>query len=408
MPACREVERPSLIATRWYAVYCTGIPTALQSTRPPEVGDSRSMQNSAGFGIIRVLRRKTVAMSYREALNYIAQKTPVIELYDQLGARVAVCPEWNGRIMTTACEGLEGESFGCIDVHAVESNRFENFGGEDHWTISPLIHTFNVESIKESQAVLQRTISMTDTRGKRVELNLTRKISLLSRKKIGVWFGKTVADALELEDVSAVGFRTENTVKVNEKAHIAGRLRGMYNATPHTFVIVSTPAKNWTAESLMKDTVPFNINYLGGSPHGRTRYVPQALLIQADGDGRCQVTLPYSAAPPILGAVDFGAGTLTLWTFDVPGNAEDTHSDEDLIRIYNSGRIQTNRTGEVDWLRYFELNCFSEAQKLLPEEMFVYRQHTLHLIADNRTLGDCIREIFDVPLEQFPKRARRT
>ena len=327
-------------------------------------------------------------MSYQDALNYLAQKTSVVELYDQLGGRVAVSPEWNGRVLTSTCDGLKGNSFGCVNARAIDAERYEYFGGEDHWTISPLTHPFAIESIRESKAVLQRALQTTDALGKKIELKLSRSISLLNRQKIGVWFGDDVTDALEQENVSVVAFRTENTVQSHEHAHIASRQRGMFNASPHAFVIISTSPQRFDAAPL-----PMDIDYLGGAPHRRIRHISQALLVRADGLGRCQVTMPYSASPSILGAVDLRQGTLSLWTFDLPGDSE-----EDIVRIYNSGFTQAYG---LDWAAQYEVNCFSAARKLLPTESLVYCQHTLHLAADDSTLGDLVHQLFDVSLEEI-------
>ena len=332
-------------------------------------------------------------MSYHDALDYLAQKTSVIELCDQLGGRIAICPEWNGRVLTSTCDGLDGDSFGCVNVQAIETDRFENFGGEDQWTISPLVHPYVIDDIKENRAVLQRSLQMLDANGALVECHLSRSISLLSQRKMGDLFGDAVAVALEQENVSVVGFRTENTVRSQEKARIASRQRGMFNASPHTFVIVSHPQNEFAPEPF-----PVAIDYLGGSPHGRLRHLPQTLLIRADGHGRCQTTIPYSAAPSIFGAVELRFGTLTLWVFDLPSDSE-----EDVIRIYNSGRPHI---GDLNWSEYYEMNCFSATQKLLPENSLTYCQYTLHLNADNHTLGHLIQQIFDVSLGKFPKDVR--
>jgi hypothetical protein len=345
----------------------------------------------------------TQNMSYHDALTYLAQKTAVVELYDQWGGRIAVCPEWNGKIFTSTCEGLDGNSFGylnvqAIDTECVESFGGESFGGEDQWTLSPLIFSFAVESIKENKAVLQRTLHMNDANGVPSEFHLTRSISLLSRKRIGELFGDAVTAALEKEDVSVIGFRSKNVVQSQEKSCIVSRQRGMFNACPHTFVIVSTPPENFLPESLQIES-QIDIDYLGGSPHGRIRHLPQAYLVRADGHGRCQVSLPYATAPPIFGALELRFGTLTLWTFDVP----EEHGEDDLIRIYNHGRPLVR---EMNWATHYELNCYSAARVLLPDSSLTYCQCTLHLNADNDTLGELVQEIFDVTLDNFPRDIR--
>jgi len=327
-------------------------------------------------------------MPYHDALNYLTQKTSVIELCNQLGGRVAVCPEWNGRVLTSTCDGLEGESFGWVNVQAIDAECFEDFGGEDHWTLSPIVHSFAVELIKENKAVLQRTLQTADANGVAVEFQLSRSISLLNRQTIGALFGDDVANALEQEDVSVVGFRTENTVSSSEKACVAGRLRGMFNASPNSVVILTTPPENFLSEQPSID-----VDYLGGAPHGRIRHLPQALLIRADGRGQCQITMPFPDSPPIFGALELRLGTLTLWTFDLPNDSE-----EDAIRIYNSGR---SRTSTLDWAAYYEINCFSAAQELLSEDSRTYCQSILHLNANNDVLDGLVRNIFDVSLEEI-------
>jgi len=335
-------------------------------------------------------------MSYHDALNYLAQKTSVIELCDQWGGRIAVCPDWNGRVLTSTCDGLDGESFGCVNTKAIETDRYEFFGGEDQWTISPLIHSFAVESLKENKAVLQRTLPMNDANGTHVEFRLSRFISLLSRQKIRTQFGDTVADALEQNNVSVVGFYTENTVQSQEKAWIACRQRGMFNASPNTYVIVSIPVPE---SGFKSGPFPVDIDYLGGAPHHRIRHLLQALLIRADGHGRCQTTIPFAAAPPVFGAVELRYGTLTLWMFDCPGESE-----EDMVRIYNSGCTHFNK---LNWDTYYEMNCFSGAQKLSPNQSFVYGQCTLHLNADNNTLDHLVRHLFSVTLEEIARKMLR-
>ena len=332
-------------------------------------------------------------MSYHDALNFLVQKTSVIELYDELGGRVAVCPEWNGRVMTSTCGGLGGDSFGFINVQAIDTDDYEDFGGEDQWTLSPLVYSFAIESIKTHHAVLQRTLRMADANGTPVEFQLTREIILLRRFQAGAMFDDAVVDALEQSDVSVVGFYSANTVRALDKACIACRQRGMYNATPRTAVIVPAPPKSFMSEPFSVD-----VDYLGGAPHGRIRYLSKTLLIRADGQRRCQVTMPFASAPPIFGALERQSGTLTLWTFDVP---DDFPSKDDVVRIYNPGRF---RGSEIDWTAYYEINCFSAARKLEPDIPLTTSQCTLHINADNAVLDDLIRLIFGVSLGDISRK----
>jgi hypothetical protein len=173
----------------------------------------------------------------------------------------------------------------------------------------------------------------------------------------------------------------------------------MFNASPNRCIIVSTPPE----DDFEPEPFPADIDYLGSSPHSRIRHLPQALLIRADGHGLCQVTIPFSHSPPILGALELRSGTLTLWTFDLSGDS-DEDSNGDIVRIYNSGRPHGS---VLDWATYYEINCFSAAQKLQPKQTLTFCQGTLHLNADNETLRTIIRKIFDVSLEDVSKKMLR-
>ena len=62
-------------------------------------------------------------MSYGEARAFLAKHTKLIELTNDAGARVAVAPEWQGRVMTSTCGGPEGPSFGFINRDFIEAGK---------------------------------------------------------------------------------------------------------------------------------------------------------------------------------------------------------------------------------------------------------------------------------------------
>jgi len=341
-------------------------------------------------------------MSYHDALNFLVQKTSVIELYDQFGGRVAVCPDWNGRVMTSTCGGLEGDSFGFINIRAIGADNYDDFGGEDQWRLSPLIYSYGIESLKADHVILRRFLRMADANGVSVEFNLTREISLLNRYRAGMIFGEAVAEVLGQSDVSHVGFFTEGTIQTQERACVASRQRGMFNASPRTAVIVPAPVSfapmSFTPMNVAPEPFTVDVDYLGGAPHGRIRYLSKTMLIRADGQRQCQVTIPFATTPQIFGAIERRSGTLTLWTFDVPDHDP---IENDMIRIYNPGRLQDDQS---DWTTYYEMNCFSAARTLEPEHPLTSSQCILHLNADNAVLDSLIRQIFGISLEGISRK----
>ena len=80
-------------------------------------------------------------MSYGEAREFLAKHTELVELTNAEGARVAICPEWQGRVMTSTCGGMEGLSFGFINDEFITAGKldrhFNNYGAEERLWLSP-------------------------------------------------------------------------------------------------------------------------------------------------------------------------------------------------------------------------------------------------------------------------------
>src|SRR5262245_37113996 len=81
--------------------------------------------------------------TFGEDVAFLKQHTGVVVLSDAAGggARVAVCPELQGRVMTSTTGGDGGPSFGWINRELVASKRrdphFNPFGGEDRFWLGP-------------------------------------------------------------------------------------------------------------------------------------------------------------------------------------------------------------------------------------------------------------------------------
>lgn len=293
-------------------------------------------------------------MSYRNGLFYLGSKTRVLELCNQFGGRVIVCPEWNGRVMTSTCDGLDGGSFGLINVKAIDSEEVDDsfafYGGEDQLTLSPeggpfsLYYAtiagdkfsgppellamptgyregaFSVDSLPQDPEVrMRRTLKMTNLAGMQFDLDLVRTVHLLAPREISGAFGDAVAVTLEQADVDYVAFSCSNTMINRGAAHsklsglVSLRLRSMFNSGQNTIAVI--PYRRGSDEELGPAVCT---DFFGSAPHGRIRMLPQAALLRADSKYRCQVGISRRRAMPCLGAIDFREGTLTLVTFELP------------------------------------------------------------------------------------------
>lgn len=218
-------------------------------------------------------------VSYRNGLFYLGSKTRVLELCNQFGGRVIVCPEWNGRVMTSTCDGLDGGSFGLINVKAIDSEEVDDsfafYGGEDQLTLSPeggpfsLYYAtiaddkfsgppellamptgyregaFSVDSLPQDPEVrMRRALKMTNLAGMQFDLDLVRTVHLLAPREISGAFGDAVAVTLEQADVNYVAFSCSNTMINRGAAHsklsglISLRLRSMFNSGQNTIAVI--------------------------------------------------------------------------------------------------------------------------------------------------------------------------
>ena len=95
---------------------------------------------AASNSIALAAETKGKAMTYADTVEFLKKHTKVVELSDG-DARAAICPAWQGRVMTSTCGGLQGQSFGFVNdefINAGEPNsHFNNFGGEERLWLSP-------------------------------------------------------------------------------------------------------------------------------------------------------------------------------------------------------------------------------------------------------------------------------
>jgi hypothetical protein len=80
-------------------------------------------------------------MSYAKVRDFLTKHTELIELIGPDGARVAVAPRYQGRVMTSSCNGPDGMSFGFVNRDfisaGIPNEHFNNYGGEERMWISP-------------------------------------------------------------------------------------------------------------------------------------------------------------------------------------------------------------------------------------------------------------------------------
>ncbi|MBN2291182.1 MAG: hypothetical protein JXM70_02080, partial [Pirellulales bacterium] len=291
-------------------------------------------------------------MSYQEDREFLAKYTQVIELSGDRGALVAICPQWQGRVMTSTCGGPEGESFGFINRAFIEAGnldpRFNNYGAEDRMWLSPeggpfslwfkpgveqtLDNWYTAPAINEgvyevseqpsgnsTSCKMSRPMELRNTAGTQFNLAATREVRLLDHGDLEKCFGAEAVELMDSEAVELVAYETVNTITnlgptmQREKGLVSMWILSMLNSSAETVIIV--PYKPGD-ESQLGPIV--TSDYFGPVPTERLVIMPEAVLFLADSKFRAKIGTSQLRARNVLGAIDFRGGSLTLASFNMP------------------------------------------------------------------------------------------
>ncbi len=385
------------------------------------------------------------AMSYAEARDYLVQHTKVLELTDEHGARVLICPEWQGRVMTSTCGGPEGLSFGFINSGFIDAGQpnphFNNYGGEDRFWLSPEGGQFSLWFAKGAAQNLDnwftppalnegawRVISgandpfyrmaqrmkLTNASGTQFELDVIRDIRLLSQENLSELFGAKAAEQLRQPSVKLVSYETINrvinvgTTWTREGGLMSIWILGMFNAGPQTVVIVPyRPGEESELGPIVKS------DYFGEIPPERLKILPTAILFLGDGNYRSKIGTSQKRAKNVAGSIDFVNGVLTLVQFSMPeqptdhpymNNMWELPQKEpyigDVANSYNDGPAGPDKPGLGP---FYEIESLSLAAALPTGGRLEHRHRTVHVQGDYAVLKAVAQEVLGVDLDEVRK-----
>jgi len=383
-------------------------------------------------------------MSYGEEKDFLARHADVVELTDDAGARVAICPQWQGRVMTSTCGGPDGPSFGFVNRRFIEAGKadpkFNNYGGEerlwlspeggqfslwfkpgdrqtfDNWTTAPAINegAWQVTSGRDEPVCRMATkMQLQNASATDFDLEVGRDVRLLGLGGFEELFGSSAAEMVTASGAEMVAYETANTI-VNrgpalskETGLVSVWILGMLNTSPETVVIVPyKPGEDSELGPVVKS------DYFGVVPPERLKVIPEAVLFAADGKYRAKLGTSQRRARNVLGSIDFRGGVLTLVHFTMPkdpaghnymNNMWELPLAEpyvgDVANAYNDG---PNESGE-QLGAFYEIESLSPAVELKTGESLVHRHSTIHVQTDAATLRSLAKEVLGVELEVVRK-----
>ena len=373
--------------------------------------------------------------SYAYDASFLKKNTrKTVELQDDSGlSKVFLAGDYQGRVMTSTSAGDSGSSFGWINYELIASGQKKQHinpvGGEErfwlgpeggqysiyfkkgdsfnlaHWWVPAFIDTMTYDLVEsdKSHAVFSKAASFSNYSGTDFDIEITRKISLLSKNQLEQRLKTAIPTG-----ISYVAFESDNQVKntgkedwKKNKGLLSIWLLGMMNPSDQTKVIIpfhSLP----NARSYITD------NYFGAISPDRLQVKDSILYFRCDGKSRGKIGISPIVAKPIAGSFDFSKNILTIIIPEVDKNASYVNSKwelqkepyrGDVINSYNDGPQQDgSQLGP-----FYEIESSSAVKELKKGEIQEYKQTTCHFQSDYKTLSELATQLLGVNLDELKK-----
>jgi hypothetical protein len=373
------------------------------------------------------------AAMFKQDVEFLKAHVDVIILSDESGkAKVAVIPAYQARIATSTADGNDGLSFGWINRKLIASGKLQPhmnpFGGEDrfwmgpeggqyaiffapgadftfnNWQTPAVIDTepFDVVSKSPDRIVFAKHAQLTNYADTKFDIQISRTISLLPRRKAVALLGVDVP-----ESVKMVAFQSDNSITNlgapwNKQAGLLSIwILGMYNPSPQTTVVI--PFKSGPE---IEFGPKVNDAYFGKVPADRLAVKDDVLFFRADGEKRGKIGINAKRAKPVCGSYDAANKVLTIVQYTLPEGATDyvnsmwEHQAKpytgDVVNSYNDGPTEDGTILGP----FYELETSSPAVELETGKSVSHVHRTFHLQGDEKTLDTIATAVLSVGIDQ--------
>ena len=366
--------------------------------------------------------------------QFLDSKLNLVELSNG-NSRVAVVPEYQGRVMTSSCNGDEGNSYGWINYDLIKSGEvlehMNGFGGEERFWLGPEggqfsiyfkkgvsfeyenwytpkeidTDTFKLISKTEQSASFEKEMSLENFSGTKFDLKVNRDVNLLSSDKISKNLG------IDVSEVEEVAYETLNKLTNTgseswnkDTGMLSVWLLGMFNPSPEVTVVI--PVKEGSVEDL---GVEVNDNYFGEISGERLKTVNSTVFFKTDGKSRGKIGISPKRAKPILGSYDAKNKILTIVEVVLPKQEskyvnsawelQDDPFSGDAINAYNDGPLEDGSLMGP----FYEIETSSPALALKSGESYTHIQRTYHFEGNEGKLDIIAKKLLGVSIAEINK-----
>jgi alpha-L-fucosidase len=384
--------------------------SVLHITLPPEPVNAYDT-------VIRLVLDKGLFQSesgtFARDVAFLGKHTDVVVL-ENGRQRVAVVPQYQGRVMTSSTG--DGSSFGWLNYKVIErgirpltetkgslEEHIHVFGGEERfwlgpeggqfgiffqpgdpfefaaWKTPPSLDTlpYRVVSQTRDAIAFAHDCKLLNHSGTEFSVGIERTIRLLGDDDVGDIFGKSVPN-----EVQYVAYESDNVLKntgdqpwTEKGGMLSIWLLGMYKPSPGTTVVI--PFKEGP-EATLGPAV--NDTYFGKVPPEYMALSGSTVFFKGDGTRRGKIGISPARSKGIAGSYNADDRVLTLVTYNVPENPggyvnsmweiQEKPFGGDVINSYNDG---SPGPGLDPLGPFYELETSSPAAALKPGESRHYQ-----------------------------------
>jgi hypothetical protein len=371
--------------------------------------------------------------TFGQDVKFLGKYVKTIVLTDGGNGKIAVVPDYQGRVMTSSIGGDDGDSFGWINRDLISSGqklqKFNPYGGEDRFWLGPeggqfsLYHTpgkpfnldnwfvadpidkmpFKVLEQTDSSVTFNASFEIVNYSGTRFKIGVTRKIKMIAP-------GES-ARLLDLDDtnhLNILGYESENRITnlgdsawKKETGLISIWVLGMFNPSVNATIII--PFYQGDEESLGPVV---NDSYFGKVPASRLHISDGVILFTGDGNYRSKIGLTWKRATNVIGSYDEDRFTLNIVQYNKPEEEQpyvkalwevmNNPYDGDVINSYNDG---PPAPGAKPLGPFYELETSSPVKELKAGEELVHIHRTFHIQGNEGALNKVSEKVFGIRLQ---------
>jgi hypothetical protein len=370
--------------------------------------------------------------SFGDDVAFLTEHTDAFVL-TKGASRVAVVPQYQGRVMTSTSGGADGLSLGWVNRKLIASGTFEQhinvFGGEDRFWLGPEggqyaiffapgteftlddwftpapIDTEPYKLVRklDDSALFRHDFALTNKSGTTLQVGVDREICLLDRAAAVDTVGMAIPDG-----VSVVAYETRNRVTnagdsawKKETGLLSIWILGMYNPSDGTTMVIPIrPGPEAQLGYKVNDT------YFGKIPADRLVVKDDIMFFKGDGKQRGKLGVNPQRSKGVAGSYDAANRVLTVVWFNQPkeyvgyvNNMWELQKEPysgDAIMSYNDGPLGP---GLPPLGPFYELETSSPALALYPNESYLHVHRTIHMQGAEADLNAIAQKMFGVGLE---------